>query len=91
LKSSAVTGHLFGGWEISGIAYAQTGLWLTVNGVSIDPAGLGLADFNSGPYLMLARINTRTRTITRRILSLNGLTVLYLVTRPRTAFALAIH
>jgi len=44
-----VTGHLLGGWEISGIAYAQTGLWLTVNGVSIDPAGLGLADFNSGP------------------------------------------
>ena len=44
------TGHLLGGWEISGIAYAQTGLWLTVNGVHIDPAGLGLADPNSGPF-----------------------------------------
>ena len=44
------TGHLLGGWEISGIAYAQTGLWLTVNGVHIDPAGLGLADRNSGPF-----------------------------------------
>jgi hypothetical protein len=46
---SGLTGHLFGGWEVSGIVYAQTGLWLTVNGVHIDPAGLGLADFNSGP------------------------------------------
>ena len=44
-----ITGHLLGGWEISGIVYAQTGRWLTVNGVHIDPAGLGLADFNSGP------------------------------------------
>jgi len=40
-------GHLLGGWEISGIVYAQTGLSLTVNGVHIDPAGLGLADFGS--------------------------------------------
>jgi Carboxypeptidase regulatory-like domain/TonB-dependent Receptor Plug Domain len=39
-----LTGHLLGGWEISGIVYAQSGLWLTVNGVNIDPAGLGLAD-----------------------------------------------
>jgi len=44
-----IAGHLLGGWEISGIAYAQTGLWLTVRGVHIDPAGLGLADFFSGP------------------------------------------
>jgi len=44
-----ITGRLLGGWEISGIVYAQTGLWLTVKGVHIDPAGLGLADFNSGP------------------------------------------
>jgi hypothetical protein len=29
--------------------YAQSGLWLTINGVHIDPAVLGLADFNSGP------------------------------------------
>jgi hypothetical protein len=40
-------GHLLGGWEISGIVYAQTGLSLTVKGVHIDPAGLGLADFGS--------------------------------------------
>ena len=46
---NGISGHLFGGWELSGIVYAQTGLWLTVNGVHIDPAGLGLADFNSGP------------------------------------------
>ncbi len=44
------TGHLLGGWEISGIVYAQTGLWLTVNGVHIDPAGLGVAASNSGPF-----------------------------------------
>jgi len=43
-----ITGHLLGGWEISGIEYAQTGLRLTVNGVHIDPAGLGLNDFTSG-------------------------------------------
>ena len=43
----AFVGHLLGGWELSGIVYAQTGLSLTVNGVHIDPAGLGLADFGS--------------------------------------------
>lgn len=48
---NGLTGHLFGGWEVSGIVYAQSGLWLTVNGVNIDPAGLGLADliFDSRP------------------------------------------
>ncbi len=45
-------GHLLGGWEISGIVYAQTGLWLTVNGVHIDPAGLGLFDFGSPSFFI---------------------------------------
>jgi Carboxypeptidase regulatory-like domain len=45
---SGLSGHLLGGWEISGIVYAQTGLSLTVNGVDYDPAGLGLVDFASG-------------------------------------------
>ncbi|HJZ63708.1 MAG TPA: carboxypeptidase regulatory-like domain-containing protein [Candidatus Acidoferrum sp.] len=41
-------GHLLGGWEVSGIVYAYTGLPLTVTGGrSIDPAGLGLLDGNS--------------------------------------------
>jgi hypothetical protein len=52
-QTSAV-GHLLGGWEISGIAYAQTGLLLTVNGVHIDQAGLGLTDFD-GPNSFNAR------------------------------------
>jgi carboxypeptidase family protein/TonB-dependent receptor-like protein len=42
------TGHVFGGWEVSGIVYAYAGLPLTVTGGrSIDPAGLGLLDLNS--------------------------------------------
>jgi hypothetical protein len=42
------TGHLLGGWELSGIIYAYSGLPLTVTGgASIDPAGLGLLDGNS--------------------------------------------
>ena len=44
-----ITGHLLGGWEISGIVYAQTGLSLSVTGVSIDPAGLGVSNFSTGP------------------------------------------
>jgi hypothetical protein len=41
-------GHALGGWEISGIIYANSGLPLTVTGGrSIDPAGLGLLDANS--------------------------------------------
>ena len=36
------TGHLLGGWELSGAVYAYTGLPLTVTSYSIDPAGLGL-------------------------------------------------
>jgi hypothetical protein len=39
-------GHLLGGWEISGIVYAFSGLPLTVT-ASRDPAGLGLRDGNS--------------------------------------------
>ena len=43
-----LTGHLLGGWEVSGIVYANSGLPLTVTGgTSIDPAGLGLLDLNS--------------------------------------------
>jgi len=42
------TGHALGGWEVSGIIYAYSGLPLTAtNGASIDPAGLGLLDGNS--------------------------------------------
>jgi hypothetical protein len=43
------TGHVLGGWEVSGIVYAQTGLSLSVNGLFIDPAGLGVANFTAGP------------------------------------------
>lgn len=39
-------GHLLGGWEVSGIVYAFSGLPLTVT-ASRDPAGLGLRDGNS--------------------------------------------
>jgi len=43
-----LTGHALGGWEVSGIVYANSGLPLTVTGgTSIDPAGLGLLDPNS--------------------------------------------
>lgn len=44
-----LTGHLLGGWEVSGIIYAQTGLALSVTGVFIDPAGLGVSNFTTGP------------------------------------------
>jgi hypothetical protein len=44
-----LTGHLLGGWEVSGIVYAQTGLALSVTGVFIDPAGLGVSNFTTGP------------------------------------------
>jgi len=38
-------GHVLGGWELSGIVSAYTGLPLTVtNGRAVDPAGLGLLD-----------------------------------------------
>jgi Carboxypeptidase regulatory-like domain/TonB-dependent Receptor Plug Domain len=39
------SGHVLGGWELSGIVNAYTGLPLTVtNGRAVDPAGLGLLD-----------------------------------------------
>jgi len=41
-----VTGHLLGGWELSGVVYAETGVPLTVVGVDRDPAGLGFFGFN---------------------------------------------
>ena len=40
-------GHTFGGWELSGIVTMESGLPLTVTGVSADPAGLGLLDPNT--------------------------------------------
>ncbi|PYU42107.1 MAG: adenylyl cyclase [Acidobacteria bacterium] len=47
-SQSGFTGHAFGGWEVSGIVYAYTGLPLTVTGGrAIDPAGLGVLDANS--------------------------------------------
>jgi len=42
------SGHVLGGWELSGIVYAYAGLPLTVTGGSSrDPSGLGLLDGNS--------------------------------------------
>jgi len=47
-SQSGFAGHALGGWEVSGIVYAYTGLPLTVTGgLRIDPAGLGLLDPNS--------------------------------------------
>jgi hypothetical protein len=47
-SQSGFTGHVLGGWEVSGIVYAYAGLPLTVTGgTRIDPAGLGLLDPNS--------------------------------------------
>jgi hypothetical protein len=40
-------GHTLGGWELSGIISYNSGLPLTVTGVSADPAGLGLLDPNT--------------------------------------------
>ena len=39
-------GHVLGGWEVSGIAYINTGNYLTAS-LSRDPAGLGLRDPNT--------------------------------------------
>jgi hypothetical protein len=61
-----VTGHLLGGWELSGIVYAQTGLWLTVTAYTLIPRGslwlTSIADPSSTP----ARTNSRMQTVTRR-------------------------
>ena len=40
-------GHTLGGWEFSGIVTYNSGLPLTVTGISADPAGLGLLDPNT--------------------------------------------
>ena len=40
-------GHTLGGWELSGIITFNSGLPLTVTGISADPAGLGLLDPNT--------------------------------------------
>ncbi|HTT21291.1 MAG TPA: carboxypeptidase-like regulatory domain-containing protein [Candidatus Sulfotelmatobacter sp.] len=40
-------GYALGGWEVSGIFFAQTGEPITVAGTNIDPAGLGLFAPNS--------------------------------------------
>jgi hypothetical protein len=48
LKSQqGFAGHALGGWELSGIVTFNSGLPLTVTGVSADPAGLGLLDPNT--------------------------------------------
>jgi carboxypeptidase family protein len=48
LKSQqGFVGHTLGGWELSGIVTFNSGLPLTVTGVSADPAGLGLLDPNT--------------------------------------------
>jgi hypothetical protein len=39
-------GHVLGGWEVSGIIYANSGQHLTAS-ASLDPAGLGLRDPNT--------------------------------------------
>jgi len=48
------TGHLLGGWEVSGIFFAESGEPLTVAGTSIDPGGIGIFD-NGGLYSFLPR------------------------------------
>lgn len=45
-SQQGLEGHLLGGWEVSGIVYAFSGLPLTPT-ASRDPAGLGLRDPNS--------------------------------------------
>jgi hypothetical protein len=48
LKSQqGFVGHTLGGWEFSGIVTYNSGLPLTVTGISADPAGLGLLDPNT--------------------------------------------
>jgi hypothetical protein len=45
-NQSGITGHVLGGWEVSGIFSAQSGSHLTAS-LSSDPAGLGVRDGNS--------------------------------------------
>jgi hypothetical protein len=37
-----ITGHILGGWQLSGIVYLYTGLSLTAHTTGVDPAGVGL-------------------------------------------------
>lgn len=46
-NQNGFTGHILGGWELSGIVNAYTGLPFTVTGVLNDPAGQGVLDGNS--------------------------------------------
>jgi hypothetical protein len=46
-EQQGFVGHALGGWELSGIVTYNSGLPLTVTGVSADPAGLGLLDPNT--------------------------------------------
>jgi len=49
------TGHVLGGWEVSGIFFAESGQPLTVAGTAIDPAGIGLFDNRGSLYSPLPR------------------------------------
>ncbi len=46
-NQSGFVGHTLGGWELSGIVNAYTGLPFTVTGVLNDPAGQGVLDGSS--------------------------------------------
>ena len=46
-KQSGVSGHVLGGWEVSGIVTAYTGLSYSVYQFEEDPAGQGVIDSNS--------------------------------------------
>jgi hypothetical protein len=46
-SQSGFVGHILGGWELSGIVNAYTGLPFTVTGVLNDPAGQGVLDGSS--------------------------------------------
>ena len=43
-NQQGVVGHLLGGWQLSGILTFQSGLPLTISGITFDTAGLGLLD-----------------------------------------------
>ena len=45
-KEEGFSGHVLGGWQISGLFYAYTGSFVTAS-ASRDPAGLGLRDPNT--------------------------------------------
>jgi hypothetical protein len=46
-SQTGFVGHVLGGWELSGIVNAYTGLPFTVTGVPNDPAGQGVLDGSS--------------------------------------------